>query len=230
VSSIENVAARWRVVIDLDDAFDSDECKRDLAREMRDSAGVVVVGGPTSGAYHVGAWLLGSRYSSESPVTALAGDRESAEAAARVAQQVMNQDRKTGHISVQCWRPITRQWEDASAVSDRDLAEEHDYQQREDRRLSAETGVAQWRVRVDLRTHRDTVALARRLSIDGFHVSHDGTTVQASADCEGDALRLAENIRQLAPSGAEVFAERADAVGTPDMAPPGGLADPPVVF
>ena len=227
MSSIDTVAARWRVVIVLDDAFDAAQCKRDLAQQMRARAGVVVIGGPVSAAYDVGSWLLGSQHSGESPLTALAGDRVAAEAAAQVARQVLNQNRKTGRVLVECWRPVTKQWQDASSVSDGDLAEEHDYQQREDRRLSAETGVPQWRVRVDLRTHRDTVTLARRLSIDGLHVTRDWKAVLAGADCEDDALRLAENIRHNSPSGAEVFVERADALGTPDLAPPGGMAGPP---
>jgi hypothetical protein len=108
---------------------------------------------------------------------------------------------------------VKGQWEDASAVSERDLAEEHDYQQRQDRRVSAETGVAQWRVRVKLRSHRNTVALARRLSSDGHQVDQGWTSVVASADCEDDAHRLAEQTQLYAPSGAEVLAERAD---TPD--------------
>jgi hypothetical protein len=172
---------------------------------MRDRTGVVVVG------------LRSSSF------TAYAGDRDAAEAAAQVAQQVTNQHGKNGRITVECWRPVSRQWADASGVSDGDLAEEHEFQQQEDRRLSAETGVAQWRVRVDLRGHRDTVALAHKLSIDGVLFDQSWKSIMASADCEDDALRLAEKIRLHAPAGADVFAERADATGTPDPAGPGFL-------
>ena len=105
---------------------------------------------------------------------------------------------------------MTKRWEAASAVSQRELAEERDYQQREDRRLSAETGAAQWRVRVELRTHRDTVTLAQRLSSDGHQVNQGWKSVVASADSEDDAHRLAEMTQQYAPSDAEVHAERAD--------------------
>jgi hypothetical protein len=108
---------------------------------------------------------------------------------------------------------VKKQWEDTSAVSQRDLDEEHDYQQREDHHLSAETGAARWRVRVELRTHRDTVALARRLSSEGHQVDQGWKSVAASADTEDDAHRLAEKTRQYAYSDAEVHAERAD---TPD--------------
>jgi hypothetical protein len=131
-------------------------------------------------------------------------------------------------VTVEYWRPVKRQWEDASAVSQRDLDEERDYQQQEDRRLSAESGAAQWRVRAELRTHRDTVALARRLSNDGHQVDRGWKSVVASADTEDDARRLAEKTGQYAPADAEIHAERAD---TPDwssgpIAPPSG--GPPV--
>jgi hypothetical protein len=154
----------------------------------------------------LGAWLD----SGESPVSAYTDDRVAAEAAARVAREVAGQHGLAARVSVECWRPVARRWEDASAVSQRDLAEEHDYQQREDRRRSAETGVAQWRVRVELRTHRDTVALAQRLSRDGHQVDQGWKSVLAGADSEDDAHRLAEKTQQGVPSDAEVHAERAD--------------------
>ena len=113
-------------------------------------------------------------------------------------------------VSVECWRPVKKRWEDASAVSERELADEHDDQQREDRRLSAETGIAQWRVRVELRTHRDTVVLAQRLSADGHQVHQTWKSVVAGAETEDDARRLADKAKGYAPAGAEVRAERTD--------------------
>lgn len=226
--SIAAVAERWRVAIVLGDPAGARRsglwrCKRDVAREMRDRTGgaVVVVGAPGSGLIaRLGVWLD----SGESPVSAYTDNRAAAEAAARVAREVTGQHGLAARVSVECWRPAQRRWEDASAVSQRDLAEERDYQQREDRRLSAETGVAQWRVRIELRSHRDTVALAQRLSSDGHQVEQGWKAVVAGADSEDDAHRLAEKTRQYAPADAEVHAERAD---TPDWSsgpfvPPGG--------
>jgi hypothetical protein len=211
------VAEKWRVVIILGDAagagrFGLRRCKRDLAREVQDRTGAVMVGTGDSG---------------QSPVFAYPGNRAAAEAAAQVAREVAGQHGLAARVSVECWRQVKKQWEDASAVSQRDLDEEHDYQQREDGRLSAGTGVAQWRVRVELRTHRDAVALARRLSSDGHQVDQGRKSVAVSADTEDDANHLAEKTRQYAPSDADVQAERAD---TPDwsgpIAPPSG--GPPV--
>jgi hypothetical protein len=208
------VADKWRVVILPGDAAGAGRSglwrfKRDVAREMPDRTGgaVVVAGAPSPGLVsRLRAWLD----SGESPVSAYTHDRAAAEAAARVAREVAGQHGLAARVSVECWLPVERRWADASAVSQRDLAEEHDHQQREDRRLSAETGVAQWRVRVELRTHRDAVALAQRLSGDGHQVDQGWNSVLAGADSEDDAHRLAENIQQYPPPGAEVHAERAD--------------------
>ena len=205
----------WRVAVVLDDTAGAGRselrrCKRDIAREIQDRTGgaVVVAGAPASGRIAgLGTWLT----SGESPVSGYTDNRAAAETAAQAAREVTGQHGLAARVSVECWHPAKGRWEDASAVSDRDLAEEHDHQQREDRRRSAETGIAQWRVRVELRNHRDAVALAERLSGDGHHVGQAWKSVVADADSEDDAHRLAEEIRQYAPSGAEVHAERADA-------------------
>ena len=180
-----------------------------MAREMQERTGgaVVIAGAPASGPIaRLGTWLT----SGDSPVSGYTDNRAAAETAARAAQEVMGQHGIPARVSVEYWHPGTRQWEDASAVSERDVAELHNSQQREDRRLSAETGIAQWRVRVELRNHRDAVALAQRLSQDGHHVDQSWKSVVTSADSEDDARRLADEIRQYAPSDAEVHAERAD--------------------
>lgn len=181
----------------------------------RSGGAVVVVGAPGSG---LSGSLRARLNSGESPVSAYTDNRAAAEAAAGVAREVAGQHGLPVRVSVECWHPVKRQWEDASALSDRDLAEARDYQQREDRRRSAETGVAQWRVRVELRTHSDAVAVAQRLTSEGHQFGQGRETVVASADSEDDAHRLAETIQQYAPSDAEVHVERADTpTGTPDV-------------
>jgi hypothetical protein len=204
----------WRVAVVLSDAAGAGRSglwrgKRDVAREMRDRTGgaVVVAGVPGAGPIA----RLGARLDSgESPVSGYTDNRAAAEEAARVAREVAGQHGLTARVSVECWHPVENRWADASAVSERDLAEERDYQRREDRRRSADTGVTQWRVRVELRTHRDTVALAARLSADGHQVEQGWKSVLVGADCEDDAQRLAENTRQYVPADADVHAERAD--------------------
>jgi len=209
------VAEEWRVAIDLGDAGDGGRsglrrCNRDLARQLRGRTGraVVLVGAPGSGLIaRLGGWLMPG---GGSPVSGYTDNRATAEAAAQIAREVTGQHGLAARVSVECWRPEKKQWADAAAVSQSDLAEEHEYQEREDRRLSAETGIPQWRIRVGLRTHRDTVALAQRLLSDGHHVNQGWKSLMASADSEDDALRLAEKAEQYAPAGAHVHTERAD--------------------
>jgi len=170
--SIPTVAEMWRVAVVLDDTAGAGRSelrrfKRDIAHEIQDRTGgtVVVAGALASGRIAgLGTWLT----SGQSPVSAYTDNRAAAETAAQAAREVTGQHGPAARVSVECWHPAKGRWEDASAVSGRDLAEEHDQQQREDRRRSAETGIAQWRVRVELRNHRDTVTLAQRLSGDGI--------------------------------------------------------------
>lgn len=237
------MAEEWRVTIALDGAPDTERaawrrCMLDVAREMRErSEGAVAVPAlPGSGLIS----RLRARFDlAESPVVAYADSRGAAELAARVAEEVTGQRGVAVSISVACWRPVRRRWEDAATVSRRDLAKElrslHEYKQREDRRLSAETGVAQWRVRVELHNHRDTVALAQRLSADGHHLHQAWKSVVADADSEDDAHLLAEKVQRYAPADAKVHAERAVTTvpppsgesrpygAPPDMPPPPGF-------
>jgi hypothetical protein len=207
------VAEQWRVVVVIDGAKRSElwRCEHDLDRQLRDRTGgaVILAGVPSSA---LNARLL-ARHARQQPVCAYAGNRAAAEAAAQVAREVAGQHRLIARVTVECWRPVQKQWVDASTVSAGSLAEERDYQQRDDRRLSAETGIAQWQVRADMRTHRDTVAVAQRLTSDGHQVEQHWKYVVAWADSQDDARRLAEVIKQLAPSGAEVLPHR---LGDPD--------------
>jgi hypothetical protein len=210
------VAERWRVAIIPGGAAGAGPAglrrwryKRAVAREMQDrtSGAVVVAGKPSSG---LTGWLRAWFDWRGSSLSAYTDDHAAAEVAARVAREVTGQHGLSARVSVECWHPLKRRWQEASAVSERDLAAERDRQERNDRRLSAETGVAQWRVRVELRFHRDAAALAQRLSSDGHQVDQGWKSVLAKANSEDDARRLAERIQQYAPAGTEVHAERAD--------------------
>jgi hypothetical protein len=158
--------------------------------------------------WRLGAWLDPGT----SPVFAYVATREAAEEAGQVAREVTGKRGLAASVSVECWHPLEELWADASTEARHNLAEEarikHDHQQREDRRKSAETGVALWQVRVELRTHRDTVALAQRMSADGRPIEKGWKFIVAGASCEGDAHRLAEVIRLYAAADAEVHVRR----------------------
>lgn len=80
----------------------------------------------------------------------------------------------------------------------------HEQQQQEERQRSAETGIAQWQVRVEPRTHHDTVALAQRLSAEGQSISKGWKFVVVGANCQDDAHRLAETIRMYTTTDAKI--------------------------
>jgi hypothetical protein len=154
------VAEKWRVAIVLGDAAGAGRsgrwrCKRDVAREIQDRTGgaVIVAGVPGPGLIaRLGPDSI--RASRPFPHTRTTARRPRRQ---RAAREVTGQHGLTAQVSVERWRPVEKCWEDASAISQSDFDDERDNQEQEDRRRSAETGVAQWRVCVELRTHRDTV-------------------------------------------------------------------------
>jgi hypothetical protein len=226
------VAEDWRITVDIQDALGADGTAGralsatsrtmhalDVAREMRNRYGGASVEPdvPDRSGLHfrlfvrLGAWLgmLGSS------VRVYIGTHDEAETAAQIAREAAGQRGLAADVSIERWHPLEDRWEDAAATSRHDLAEEerisaererisHDQQQQEERRRSAETGVAQWQVRVELRTHRDTVALAERLSAGGHSIARGWKFLVAGADAEDDAHRLAETIRMYAPADAKV--------------------------
>jgi hypothetical protein len=190
-------AQEWRVTVALHGAPGADryrQRRRDAAEDMRDRlSGAVVEDG-------------------ESPVRVYVDSRETAEAAAQTAREVTSQHGLSADVSVDCWHPLEELWADAATASRHNLAEEarisHDHKQQEDRRRSAETGIAQWQVWVELRAHRDTVALAKRLSADGQSIVRRWKSLVAGAASEDDAYHLAETIQMYTAADAEVHVKR----------------------
>lgn len=75
----------------------------------------------------------------------------------------------------------------------------------------AGTATVPWQVRVELRTHRDTVALAQRLSLKGQSTARRWKwrwkSLVAEADSEDDAQRLADTIRLYTAADAAIHVE-----------------------
>lgn len=86
--------------------------------------------------------------------------------------------------------------------------------------------MAEWQVRAELRTRRDTVALAQRLSADGLHFEKGWKLIVAGATSEDDANRLGETIRLHAAANAEVHVRRL-ARSPARFHVPGGPSIPP---
>jgi hypothetical protein len=192
------MADDWRVTIDFDDEGDGTQLAEwlaavDLEGEERTSLGDRVI------------------VSRDGPRVYLYAD--SAEPAREVLRTVSARIEQEGHAAVtslERWHPVEQVWKDDSVPmpdTPEELAAEHDRFQEREAAESAETGAAQWEVRIELGTHEETVALAERLESEGIPVVRRHTFLLAGAANEDDARQLAERIRGEASGSAKVEVE-----------------------
>lgn len=113
-------------------------------------------------------------------------------------------------VSLARWHPLEQRWEDASVP----LPGTEEEREAERRRLlereaaeSRESGYAEWEVRIELATHRDTVDLAERLEAEGIPVVRRYRYLLAGAVNEDEARALAARLEREAPEGASVQVE-----------------------
>jgi hypothetical protein len=137
----------------------------------------------------------------------------SAEAAAAAQQSVSGL--LAGHgikadFSVDRWHPVEEEWEPADVP----LPETAGAVEAERERLDAEetsqslaSGVALFEVRVQLHSHHDAVALAQRLSAEGYPVVRRWRFLVAGANNADQAEEFAARIRQEAPASAIISTE-----------------------
>jgi hypothetical protein len=192
------MADDWRVTIDFDDEGDGTQLAEwlaavDLEGDERTSLGDRVI------------------VSRDGPRVYLYAD--SAEPAREVLRTVSARIEQEGHAAVtslERWHPVEQVWKDDSVPmpdTPEELAAEHDRFQEREAAESAETGAAQWEVRIELGTHEETVALAERLESEGIPVVRRHTFLLAGAANEDDARQLAERIRGEASGSAKVEVE-----------------------
>ena len=177
------MADDWRVTIDFDDEGDGTQLAEwlaavDLEGEERTSLGDRVI------------------VSRDGPRVYLYAD--SAAPAREVLRTVSARIEQEGHAAVttlERWHPVEQVWKDDSVPmpdTPEELAAEHDRFQEREAAESAETGAAQWEVRIELGTHEETVALAERLESEGIPVVRRHTFLLAGAANEDDARELAD--------------------------------------
>jgi hypothetical protein len=192
------MADDWRVTIDFDDESDGTQLAEwlaavDLEGEQRASLGERVV------------------VSRDGPRVYLYSDSE--EPAREVLRTVSARIEHEGQAAVTAlerWHPVEHAWKDGSiALPDTaaEIAAEHERFQAREAAESAETGAAQWEVRVELRSHEDTEDLAERLESEGIPVVRRHRFLLAGAANEDDARALAERLRGEVPEGAKVEVE-----------------------
>jgi hypothetical protein len=108
------------------------------------------------------------------------------------------------------WHPVEQAWKDGSIPlpdTAEEIAEEHERFQDREAAESAESGAAQWEVRIELTSHEETEALAERLKSEGFPVVRRHTFLLAGAANEDDARALAERLRGELSDGVNVEVE-----------------------
>jgi hypothetical protein len=192
------MADDWRVTIDFDDESDGTQLAEwlaavDLEGEQRASLGERVV------------------VSRDGPRVYLYSDSEEpAREVLRTVSARIDHEGQAAVTALERWHPVEHAWKDGSiALPDTaaEIAAEHERFQAREAAESAETGAAQWEVRVELRSHEDTEDLAERLESEGIPVVRRYTFLLAGAANEDDARALAERLRGEAPEGAKVEVE-----------------------
>jgi hypothetical protein len=146
-----------------------------------------------------------------------AGTETAAGDAERMARDVLARHGMAAETALHRWHPIEEQWETPDVAMPQTKAEREAEHQRLVDAEAAEsqaTGVAQWDVRAELGSHRQAVALARKLEGEGRAVVRRWRFLIVGASDEDEARELAGHIRQEAPPDAAVTVEQAG-VGWP---------------
>lgn len=148
--------------------------------------------------------------SGDSQIFLYAGTELAAAEAERAAREVLGQLGIEAEFAVHRWHPIEEEWQSPDVAMPRTEAERQaEHQRLEDAETadSLATGTAQWQARVELRSHREAVALADKLRDEGYAVVRRWKFLIVGANTEDDARALAGRIKQEAPADAQVRAE-----------------------
>jgi len=112
--------------------------------------------------------------------------------------------------TVERWHPIAEEWERADVPlpsSPAEVQAEREELDAEETSESVAGGVALFEVRVQLPSHRESVALATRLEAEGYSVVRRWRFLVVGANNDDQAEEFAARIRQEAPAGAVISTE-----------------------
>ena len=145
-----------------------------------------------------------------------AGTETAARDAEQIARDVLAQHGIAAESALQRWHPIEEQWENPDVAMPQTEAERQAEHQRLEDSETAESraaGIGRWQARVEFPSHREAVALARKLEGEGLAVVRRWKFLIVVADNEDDVRKLAGQIRREAPPDAVVRVEEPGAVG-----------------
>jgi len=148
-----------------------------------------------------------------------AGTEAAARSAEQIARDVLARHGMAAESAVHRWHPIEERWEAPDVPMPQTEAERQAERQRLEEAETAEslaTGIAQWQVRVELASHHQAVALARKLEGQGQSVARRWKLLIVGAGHEDQARELAGQIGREAPPDAVIITEHAGA-GWPFM-------------
>jgi hypothetical protein len=112
--------------------------------------------------------------------------------------------------TVERWHPVAEEWEPADLALPGTAAEievEREQLDAEETSESLSGGVALFEVRVQLRTHHESVALAARLQDEGYSVVRRWRFLVVGANNADQAEEFAAKIRKEAPTDAVITTE-----------------------
>jgi hypothetical protein len=188
----------WRVTISLADQAQVEQAQRGLSQheveeDVRRQLGRTII---------VGA--------GDSQIFLYAGTEIAATEAERVARDVLAQHDIQAEFALHRWHPIEEQWESPDVAMPRTGAERQAEHQRLEDSETAESlaaGIGRWQARVEFPSHREAVALARKLEGEGLAVTRRWKFLIVAADNEDDVRKLAAQLKREAPPDAVVRVE-----------------------
>jgi hypothetical protein len=139
-----------------------------------------------------------------------AGERAQAELAADAIRTIAAERGWDVELRLKRWHPTAEEWEDPDVplpTTDAERAAEHARRVAKEREESAERGYAEYEVRIECSSHRETVELAERLHDEGLPLLRRWRYLLIGASDEDTANALAERLRAEAPAGSTVVAE-----------------------
>ena len=148
----------------------------------------------------------------DSEIFLYAGTELAAIEAERTAREVLGQLGIEAEFALHRWHPDEEEWQRPDVAMPQTEAERQaEHQRLEDAETadSLTAGSALRQARVELESHREAVALARKLQGEGYPVVRRWKFLIVGANDDDDAKAIAEHIRQEAPPGAQVYAEAA---------------------
>ena len=139
-----------------------------------------------------------------------ADTRWSAESAETLVGELAAENGLDVGFQLDRWHPEEERWEDARAALPSTATEheaEHERREADEAEDSEETGIADWDVRVEFRTHHEAVEFADREEENGRPVVRRWKFVLIGVNDEDDANALAARLAKELPPGAVVHAE-----------------------